>query len=211
MYLHTFYIIIYDIAQTQLSANFLKHTNKNPLQKFLIENFYTSLIALAKPLKPQTILDVGCGEGFSLNKLVINGVGKRFEGLDSSKEAISLGKSLFPNLILKPGSIYDLPYNNRSFDLIICLEVLEHLENPQKALSEILRVSKNYAILSVPNEPFFMISNLLRGKNIKRLGNDVGHINHWNSFSFKKFIKEQRLSLKQTKLPFPWILVLVEK
>lgn len=199
------------MAQTQLSANFLKHANKNPLQKFLIENFYKSLIALAKPLKPQAILDVGCGEGFSLNKLFINEVCKTLEGLDSSKEAISLGKSLFPNLILELGSIYDLPHNDSSFDLIICLEVLEHLKNPQKALYEIMRVSKKYAILSVPNEPFFRVGNFLRGKNIKRLGNDVGHINHWNILSFKKFIKEQRLSLKQTKLPFPWILVLVEK
>lgn len=196
---------------TQLSTNFQKHTNKNPLQKFLIRNFYRSFISLTRPLRPNSILDVGCGEGFTLNELYFKKIGKKLEGVDNSKTALSLGKNLFPYLSLNYASIYKLPYKDNSFDLVVCMEVLEHLKDPKKALFEIMRVSKKYAILSVPNEPFFRIGNFLRGKNIKRLGNDAGHVNHWNILSFKKLIKEQNLSLKQTKLPFPWLLVLVKK
>lgn len=192
-------------------TNLVKHTSKNPIQKFLIKNFFSSLISLAKPLKADSILDAGCGEGFTMNKLRENGIGKKIEGIEYEKDAIDFGKKIFPNLIIKQASIYDIPYGNNSFDLIICTEVLEHLEDPTKALREILRVSKKYLIISVPNEPLFMISNLLRGKNLSRLGNDVGHINHWNPLSLKKYLMQNKVKVKIIKLPFPWILILGEK
>lgn len=195
----------------QISPNYLKHQSKNPLQRFLIKNFNKSLISLIEPLSPKTILDVGCGEGFILNELTLKHVGQKIEGVDNSKTALSLGKKLFPRLSLKYADIYHLPYQNNSFDLVVCLEVLEHLKNPEKALDEILRVSKGSVIISVPNEPFFRISNLLRGKNLARWGNDTQHINHWNPSSFKEFLKKQGVSSRQIKFPFPWIMILLKK
>jgi len=197
--------------KTQPPTNFIKHTSKNPLQKFLIEKFFLSLISLAKPLNPKKVLDAGCGEGFTLNKLVLNKIGQSIEGIEYTKEAIALGKKLFPEANIKQGSIYELPYKDGSFDLVVCTEVLEHLENPQKALLEIIRVSKKHIILSVPNEPFFMLSNFLRGKNLSRLGNDPGHINYWTVFSFSNFVKKNKLKIIKIKLPFPWILIIAEK
>ncbi|MDP3733279.1 MAG: class I SAM-dependent methyltransferase, partial [Candidatus Daviesbacteria bacterium] len=174
-------------------------------------NFYSSLISLAKPLKAETILDAGCGEGFTMDKLSENGIGKKIEGVEYSKDAMAFGKKLFPHLIIKQGSVYDLPYKDNSFDLIICTEVLEHLEEPTKALREILRVSKKYLIVSVPNEPLFMLSNFLRGKNLLRLGNDKGHINHWTPLSLKRYLTQNKVKVKKIHLPFPWITILGEK
>lgn len=200
------------MTQTQrTTTNLQKHTSKNPIQKILIENFYQTLFSLIEPLHPETILDAGCGEGFSLKRVSSYGIGGKFEGVDYSSQAIRLGKKLFPHLILKRASIYKLPYKNSSFDLVLCTEVLEHLKNPFMALQEILRVSKKYVIVSVPNEPFFMLSNFLRGKNITKLGNDPGHINHWTIISFQKFIKISGAKVKIIKFPFPWIMVVVQK
>lgn len=199
------------MTNNQLPTNFVKHTSNNPIQKILIDNFYSALISLVKPLSPKTILDAGCGEGFSMNKLSINGIGEKIEGIEFSKEAISFGKKLFPNLIFREGSVYNLPYEDDSFDLIICTEVLEHLEEPAKALKEMLRVSKKYLIISVPNEPFFMMSNFLRGKNLFRFGNDEGHINHWNPLSLKSYLRQNKIKIRKLSLPFPWILILGEK
>ena len=199
------------MTKTQLPTNFVKHTSKNPIQKFLISNFYSSLISLIKPLKAESILDTGCGEGFTMDKLAKLGIGKKIEGIEYSKEAISFGKKLFPHLTIKQGSVYDLPYKDNSFDLIICTEVLEHLEYPIRALKEMLRVSKKYLVISIPNEPLFMISNFLRGKNLSSLGNDVGHINHWNPLSFKKYLGKNGLMIKKVKLPFPWIIIMGTK
>lgn len=199
------------MTKTPLPTNFVKHTSKNPIQRFLIENFYSSLITLAKPLSAQTILDAGCGEGFTMNKLTKFGIGKKVEGVEYSKEAILLGKKLFPNLTFKEGSAYELPYKDNSFDLVVCTEVLEHLSEPAKVLKEILRTSKKNVLISVPNEPFFMLGNLMRGKNLSRFGNDPGHINHWTTISFLNFLKRNGLKIKKIKLPFPWILILGEK
>ena len=193
------------------TSNYQKHISKNPLQRFLIENFYQTLLQIISDLKPKTILDAGCGEGFTLARLKNNRIGERLEGIEYSLEAISLGKKMYPSISIKQGDIYALPYNDNSFDLVICSEVLEHLEHPEKALTEVIRVSKKYCLLSVPNEQFFMISNFLRGKNLSRWGNDIEHINHWSKTSFEKFVKESGLNIRVTKIPFPWIVTSAEK
>jgi len=150
-------------------------------------------------------------KNLNMDKLSKNQIGGKIEGIEYSKDAIVFGKKLFPNLTFKEGSIYELPYKNNSFDLVICTEVLEHLEEPTKALKEILRVSRKYLIISVPNEPLFMLSNFLRGKNLLRLGNDEGHINNWNPLSLKKYLKKNGLKIERIRLPFPWITIIATK
>lgn len=185
--------------------NYVKHTSGNPLKKFFISNFYKTLLSQIKNLKIESVLDAGCGEGFTLNKLRENKIGKIHEGIDYSKEAIYLGKKAYPNLHILQGNIYDLKYKDNSFDLVICSEVLEHLEDPQKALKELSRVSKKYILLSVPNEPFFYFFNYTQW------GKDIGHINKWTFLGFKRLTQKEKLKIISLKLPFPWTIVLVEK
>lgn len=190
--------------------NFRKHTSKNPIQKFLINNFYEQLLGIARDISPDSILDVGSGEGFTLSLLEKNSVGKTREGLEYSEVSIQLGKEMFPGLNLRQGDIYHMPYEDNSFDLVICSEVLEHLENPEQALQELVRVSKKYCLFSVPNEPLFMGANFLRGKNLSRWGNDIEHINHWSSHKFAHFVGV-KLKVLTKKTPFPWTMILAEK
>ena len=191
--------------------NFVKHTAKNPLQKLLINNFYNYLISTIKDLEVNSILDVGCGEGFTLNRLSEEGIGKKLEGVDFLETAIELGKKAHPKLTLKQGNIYDLEYKNNSFDLVMATEVLEHLEDPQKGLKELIRVSKKFVLLSDPNEPFFIGANFLRGKNLSRWGNDIEHIQHWTSPGFKKFAQKEALKIISARYPFPWTMLLLAK
>jgi 2-polyprenyl-3-methyl-5-hydroxy-6-metoxy-1,4-benzoquinol methylase len=199
------------MTKQKLPTNLVKHTSRNPIQKLLINNFFSSLISLIKSLKVGSILDAGCGEGFTMDKLIKSDVGRRIEGIEYSKESILFGKKLFPRLNIRQASIYDLPYKDNSFDLVICTEVLEHLLEPEKAVKEMLRVTQKYLIVSVPNEPFFMLSNFLRGKNFLRFGNDEGHINHWNPFSLKNLLENQGLKIEKIGLPFPWTIMLGTK
>lgn len=193
-----------------MTDNYKKHTSKNPLQKFLLNNFYKIIFSELQEIKPIHILDVGCGEGFTLERFRKKSIGKKIEGLEYSDAAISLGKKIYPHIKIVKGTIYDMPYKDNSFDLVTCLEVLEHLQEPEKALLEIHRVTSKYALFSVPNEPFFMLANFLRGKNIARLGNDIEHIQHWTFISFKKFVG-QAFSVLNINLPFPWTVILARK
>ena len=196
--------------------NFEKHTVKASfwqfkwLQKLLIDNYYIVLLDTAKELKPISVLDAGCGEGFTLSRLEEKNIGKDLEGIDFLATAIKLGGKLHPKLKLKQGNIYKLPYKDNQFDLVLCTEVLEHLDDPEKALKEIKRVTKKYAILSVPNEPLFMFGNFIRGKNIRRWGNDIEHINHWNTNSFVKFVSKE-FTIKSVKTPLPWTMIIAKK
>ena len=61
---------------------------------------------------------------------------------------------MYPSISIKQGDIYALPYNDNSFDLVICSEVLEHLEHPEKALTEVIRVSKNTVSYLYPMNHF---------------------------------------------------------
>ncbi len=191
--------------------NYRKHTSNNPIQKLFINNFYKVFLDVIKPLEVESILDVGCGEGFTLEKLYQNKVGKILEGIDYSSTAVKLGKKQNKKLVLKQGDIYELPYKANSFDIVLCMEVLEHLEDPEKALKELKRVSKKYILLSVPNEPIFTLANLIRGKNLTRWGNDIEHIQHWTSFSFEQFVAGDGFEKTKKRLPFPWIMLLLEK
>jgi len=190
--------------------NYRKHKSASKLQSRLLDNFNKTLLREVKVLKPISILDVGCGEGFTLERLRKAKVGKKLEGVDYLDLAIKLGKKEHPKLVLKKGSIYDLKYKANSFDVVICSEVLEHVEDPQKGLEELVRVSKKYVVLSVPNEPFFMLGNLLRGKNISRFGNDIEHINHWTFWQFEKFVGK-KLKVKKSLHPTPWNFIVAEK
>jgi len=185
--------------------NFKKHTSNNPLKKLFIYNFFGIILKLLKNLKVESVLDVGCGEGFTLNKLSENKIGKIYEGIDYSREAIAIGKKLYPNLDLKQGDVYKLPYKDESFDLVICSEVLEHLEEPEKGLRELIRVSKKYLLLSVPNEPLFYFFNYTQW------GKDIGHINKWTFLGFKRFIQKENLKIISFRTPFPWTVVLIKK
>jgi ubiquinone/menaquinone biosynthesis C-methylase UbiE len=199
--------MIEDILNTD---NYKKHTTQNPAQKFLINNFLKTFLNEAKKLSPQSILDVGCGEGFTLEKLRENKIGKELMGIDFSKSAIEIGKKMHPSLTLKQGTIYHIPLKPNSFDLIICSEVLEHLKYPEKALQELVRVTKKNCIISVPNEPWFMLANLLRGKNLSRWGNDIEHIQHWSKRGISAIV-EKYFAVTVVKNPFPWTLLVAKK
>jgi len=196
--------------------NYEKHTAKASfwqfkwLQKLLIDNYYIVLLDTAKRLKPTSVLDAGCGEGFTLSHFEEKNIGKNLEGVDFLSTAIKIGKKLHPKLALKQGDIYKLPYKDSQFDLVLCTEVLEHLENPEKALKELKRVTKKYIILSVPNEPLFMFGNFIRGKNVKRWGNDVEHINHWSTSAFEKFVAKE-FTVEDVNTPLPWTMIVAKK
>ncbi len=198
--------------QKMETSNYKKFTQKrNPIQFFLTRNFLRTLARTVRVYNPQTILDVGCGEGFTLNYLQKHKIGKRLEGIEYSDDAITLGKKLYPSLTFKKGNIYKLPYKDNSFDLVVCTEVLEHLDNPRKAYKELIRVSKRFILLSVPNEPLFKLGNLMRGKDIRRLGNNVEHIQNWTALGFLKFVKTRGVKIVTRRFPIPWTMVLLKK
>ena len=193
--------------QNSESGNYKKYTSKNPLMGIVISKFMKNMSETIAPLEDvNSVIDIGCGEGFIINCLNRPDI----TGVDISKKALNIAKRKNPECNFCTGSVYDLSFKKNSFDLVLATEVLEHLENPEKALQEIKRISKNYCLFSVPNEPYFRTMNLLRGKNLTRFGNDIEHVQNWSSREFVKLAKTY-FDVVEVKKPFPWTMVLCRK
>jgi len=97
------------------------------------------------------ILDIGCAEGATI-KFLFNRYGKKFEytGIDLSKERIIIAKSKkIPNSNFIDSNGEDIPLKDSSYDCILCSQVLEHVEDENKLLSEIHRLLKPSRIFQI--------------------------------------------------------------
>jgi len=92
-------------------------------------------------LKPKKVLEIGIGNRF---------VSKYLKERKVNVLTLDIDKKLNPDIV---GSVLDVPFPDNSFEVVACYEILEHIQhkNFKKALSEIFRVSKSYAILSLPD------------------------------------------------------------
>lgn len=188
------------------STNLNKHTNPNPVQQWLLARFHRAAAMLLAQTNPGSILDAGCGEGIAMRRLLAQHAA-RVVGLDGSVGALQIASRLNPRRGFVAGFLPDLPFPSRSFDLVVCMEVLEHLDDPEAGLAELCRVSHRTLLLSVPNEPFFRSANFLRGKNVQAWGNDSGHVNHWSSQAFIRFVSKH-CHVTSWEGSFPWTLAL---
>ncbi len=197
------------MKDVKIKTNF-KYVSKNPISRVLVDNFNNTIRKILNTIEFESILDAGCGEGITFKMIENQIAGKKCTGFDLDPVHIEMSKKNAGNYEYKLGDIYNPPFEENSFDTILCLEVLEHLDDPGKAIINLSHIGSRYFIFSVPREPLWHILNLARGAYIKQLGNTPGHINHWSSISFTKFIKSQFKIIKVYK-PIPWTIVLAEK
>jgi len=185
-----------------------KYQAKNPLQRLLIRRFMEGLSSLFDATQPTgSVLEIGCGEGFVSGWLSQRHQGETYVGVDLDGEDIANLRAKFPDVEAHQGSIYELGFLERDFDVIVCAEVLEHLDDPAAALRQMLSKNPKWLVLSVPNEPWFCASNFLRGKNVSRLGNDPGHVNLWGRRGFRRVI-EPFVAVERHETAYPWQMVL---
>ncbi|MFQ5560661.1 MAG: class I SAM-dependent methyltransferase, partial [Nitrospinota bacterium] len=110
-----------------------------------IEFVKKSISTKGQPGGPRlSMLDVGCGNGFLTFYL------------EKQYDIVALDFSLFmlKNHSYKKnicGSAMDLPFEDGSFDATFCSNLMHHLDKPERAVSEMKRVSRRYVILSEPN------------------------------------------------------------
>jgi ubiquinone/menaquinone biosynthesis C-methylase UbiE len=194
-------------AHSRLSSNYRKHTAANPLQRALIDRFHRKIVAEVVALSPQTFLDAGCGEGFVARQVIDALPGIELTGCDVSDVALEIATDANPEGRFVVWSLTDLPFSDRSFDVVGCFEVLEHLPGdlPRRALSELARVARQGAVLSVPHEPMFSLANAARGKNldVRPKGSDPDHKQFWSRSAFGELVGEQ-FAVQKLDGSFPW-------
>jgi ubiquinone/menaquinone biosynthesis C-methylase UbiE len=172
-----------------------------------MQGFLQSITELVASVRPRSLLEVGCGEGHLARHLWDGGVRPRtFEICDVELDRLA---ALPPEIHAQQASIYDLPYPDRGFDLVICCEVLEHLEDPAAGLAELARVSERRVLISTPWEPVWRVMNIARGKYLRALGNTPGHVQHFTRRGLVGLARS-RLHLIEVRTPLPWTILLGE-
>jgi 2-polyprenyl-3-methyl-5-hydroxy-6-metoxy-1,4-benzoquinol methylase len=102
------------------------------------------------------VLDVACGVGYG--SYILAAKARNVVGLDISKDAIDFAKLNYsaPNMEFTVSDVLSIPFDDKSFDLIVAFEIFEHLADTQKFLNELKRVYKDggMIILSTPNRDY---------------------------------------------------------
>lgn len=185
--------------------NYDKYASTNPVEQRMMAGFFAALDAALEGLTPSTIVEVGAGEGRITERLTAAFPGATICGLDLPDPELAAEWSGIDTPMFF-GDVTRLPFADGSVDLVVGLEVLEHVPDPQRALDEISRVCDGHAIVSVPREPIWRVGNMVRGRYLRDLGNTPGHINHWSARSFERFVAD-RLTVERTWRPLPWTMV----
>lgn len=187
-----------------------KYQDRFFLKRFLIKRFLRSITENVAVLRPKNIFEAGCGEGFVSGYLSVNFPDIDFFGLDQDKTALVRLNRLFPRIKTFQHDLEIPVENQEKYDLVMAIEVLEHLAHPDEALKNLNRLTKKYLIVSVPWEPAFSGANFLRGKNLKKMGRDKEHINFWNKGQIAAIIARY-FKIVKTQISFPWTIVIAEK
>jgi len=185
-----------------------KYASKNPVERRLMDGFFGALDAALPAIVPSRILEVGVGEGEVTERVAARWPDATIVGLDLPDPELAAhwsGRGFSPLF----GDIGRLPFRDDEFDLVLAIEVLEHVPFPELALAEIARVARRHIVVSVPREPIWRAANLARGKYARDLGNTPGHINHWGKRSFTELIS-RRFDVRSVHAPFPWTMVAAE-
>jgi 2-polyprenyl-3-methyl-5-hydroxy-6-metoxy-1,4-benzoquinol methylase len=121
---------------------------RSPLQRWVRSYFFSVLHSYLKG----NVLDVGCGIGELANHVQDK---SKYFGIDVNPYCVNY--LLVRSLQAEVGSVYEIPSGPLAFDVVVMSHVLEHLDDPQRAIHEISRVLKpsGYLILIVPMKKGF--------------------------------------------------------
>ena len=177
-----------DVQQApHTSPNLHKYTYDNAFYQRHLQAFLARLYEMLATTEAQTVLDAGCGEGFVADFLARQDPNLRLTGVDLSEEAIAYAQEHFGERAqFRKGSLYKLPFSDNSFDAVVCSEVLEHLDDVDRAMAQLKRVARRHVLITVPREPYFQWLNNVG--QLLRISPDPGHVNFWTKASFQDFI-----------------------
>jgi len=186
-----------------------KYGSTNPVVKRLMASFESTLDALFVQAAPESLLDVGCGEGVLTEKWAA-----RIDGpvvgidLDDPHLHEEWATRQAPNLSYRVMKAENLPFGDGEFDVASAIEVLEHVPDPEHTIAEMARVARRWLLVSVPREPLWRGLNMARGAYLRELGNTPGHLNHWSKRAFVALLSRYG-TVVEARSPFPWTMLLV--
>lgn len=177
---------------------------KNPLQHLwhtkklaeILKLLPTDLPAGRQALK---ILDVGCSSAVLTAQIAKTLPKSKVTGLDSYKKAIEFARKKYPHINFIIADAHKLPFGDKSFDLVICTETLEHVIDPKKALMEMKRVlhPKGRAIISMDSGSLLFRTIWYFWTKSKGKVWENAHLHEFNAKLLEDLIRETGFKIKK--------------
>lgn len=179
-----------------------KYESRNPLKRAMLNRFLRRVRSIVDASDADVILDVGTGEGLfwqdTSRRPTVIGVDIRHEALVEAG-----GTGVLPIR----GSAFCLPFADSSFDLVLAMEILEHLPQPENAAKELRRIARERVIVTVPWEPWFSLAVLFgSGQHWRRLGREPEHINAFGPHEIKSLLRAVFPTVQVTFCA-PWMII----
>ncbi len=145
------------------------------------------------PLRPKTLLDVGCGPGNLLFTLKQELLETQFTGVDNAHDTVAKNRQRFPwarfaSLDLATAHL------SETFDVVVCSEVIEHIHDDERALDNLVAMTKRYLLITVPTGPLYPLEA------------GFGHVRHYEQKSLCQALERRGLRiLRSMAWGFPFM------
>ncbi|MCL5773608.1 MAG: class I SAM-dependent methyltransferase [Firmicutes bacterium] len=163
----------------------------------ILENHRVRLVMklFLSAMTPSSIIDIGCGDGYLCSVFKLKGINK-VAGMDISAKRVEFSRKTFPGIEFFEGSVYSIPVEDNSFDLVTAVEILEHIEKPADAVAELKRISRKYLLATVPDSEILLDAACPHCLKTFKIN---GHLNSFNETSFKKIFEEAGFKIVKLK------------
>lgn len=135
---------------------------KGNMQTLTYGEHISRYLAVLDLVKGKEVLDVASGSGYGTQLIAQHA--KTVVGLDNNSEAVEYAQKNYPakNVTYVQGDAHKMPFKDKSFDVIVSLETIEHLPRPEEFIAEVKRLLKKGGqfIVSTPNDDEFMEGNV---------------------------------------------------
>ena len=200
-------------AAPQPAGNYYdKYRSGNPIAQWLMRGFLGAFDALATRVPASDALEIGCGEGELSIRLARRGF--RLRGCDISAQIVDEAREraraagIEATFWAQPIETIDVAAE--AAPLVVCCEVLEHLDDPERGVDVLAELACPHLIASVPREPLWRVLNMARGKYLGDLGNTPGHLTHWSRAGFLRLLS-RRFEIVEVRSPTPWTMALCRR
>ncbi|MBI5502175.1 MAG: class I SAM-dependent methyltransferase [Deltaproteobacteria bacterium] len=187
-----------------------KYTTRNPVARLLVGAFLDAVTALARRTSARRVLELGAGEGEVTCRVIEALRPALCVATDLAASCVRCAGGRVPSACGAQVDAAALPFRDGAFDLVVACEVLEHLDEPRRALREMRRVSGGWILASVPREPLWRALNVARLRYLPALGNTPGHVQHWTRSGFLDLVREAG-RIEEVRGPVPWTIALCRK
>ncbi len=144
------------------------------------------LLRMLSDLGFQNCLDAGCAQPYLIQEIV-HRFGVKGYGCDISDAVMAQNQEKVPECEFMALDLSKEAWPNQKFDLVVCSEVLEHIENWQPALANLVRMSRRYLLITVPG-----------GK--RRLTDEMlGHYRHYKGPELLSALEENGCTILSVK------------